>query len=83
MSRGAENILLTHADAWHILGIHHLTKEDGKMTMRTQKQTKYQINGRDSLWGDEYSLPELYDTYEEAFAKAHSRHEWVRKVEAQ
>ena len=42
---------------------------------------KYQIQGRDPMFGTEYSLPELYDTYDAAFAKAHSNHEWVRKVE--
>jgi hypothetical protein len=42
---------------------------------------KYQIHGRDDLWGGEYILPDLYDTYDEAFAKAHSNHEWVVKVE--
>jgi hypothetical protein len=42
---------------------------------------KYQIKGRDPMWGDEYALPDLYDTYEDAFAKAHSNHEWVVKVE--
>ena len=42
---------------------------------------KYQIHGEDGLMGDTYVLPELYDTYEEAFARAHSNHEWVRKVD--
>lgn len=43
--------------------------------------TKYQIHGEDSLLGHDYVLPELYDTYDEAFARAHSNHEWVGKVE--
>ena len=42
---------------------------------------KYQIHGEDSLLGQDYVLPELYDTYEEAFARAHSNHEWVVSVE--
>lgn len=43
--------------------------------------TKYQIHGEDSLLGNDYVLPELYDTYDEAFARAHSNHEWVVSVE--
>ncbi len=43
---------------------------------------KYQIHGEDETFGNgEYTRPELYDTYEEAHARAHSNREWVRKVE--
>lgn len=43
---------------------------------------KYQIHGEDHVYGNgTYVKPELYDTYEEAFACAHSSREWVRKVD--
>lgn len=41
---------------------------------------KYQIHGEDNLLGQSYTLPELYATYEEAFERAHSNNESVRKV---
>jgi hypothetical protein len=43
--------------------------------------TKYQIHGHDSLMQQDYVEPTLYDTYADAFALAHSNHEWVVKVE--
>jgi hypothetical protein len=45
--------------------------------------TKYQIHGHDSLMMQDYIEPTLYDTYEAAFALAHSNHEWVIKVETE
>lgn len=42
---------------------------------------KYQIHGWDSMFDEDYTKPTLYDTYEEAFAMAHSNREWVVKVE--
>lgn len=45
--------------------------------------TKYQIHGRDDLMGEDYVEPILYDTYDEAFAAAHSNREWVVKVEVE
>jgi hypothetical protein len=42
---------------------------------------KYQIHGRDGLMMEDYVKPTLYDTYEAAFAHAHSNHEWVVKSE--
>jgi len=41
---------------------------------------KYQIHGRDGMMMEDYINPTLYDTYEAAFAMAHSNHEWVVKV---
>lgn len=44
--------------------------------------TKYQIHGEDEVFGNgNYVLPELYDTYDEAFARANSNREWVVPVE--
>lgn len=43
--------------------------------------TKYQIHGYDSLMREDYVEPTLYDTYADAFALAHSNHEWVVQVE--
>jgi len=51
-----------------------LKKED-EMT------TKYQIHGYDKYMSEDYINATLYDTYEAAFALAHSNHEWVVKVE--
>jgi hypothetical protein len=42
---------------------------------------KYQIHGRDEMLMEDYIEPTLYDTYEAAFAMAHSNREWVVKVE--
>ena len=42
---------------------------------------KYQIHGYDKYVSGDYIEPALYDTYEAAFALAHSNHEWVVKVE--
>ena len=43
---------------------------------------KYQIQGEDHVYGNgNYIKPELYDTYEEAFAHAHTNREWVREVD--
>jgi hypothetical protein len=41
---------------------------------------KYQIHGYDNLLNEHYIKPEIYDTYEEAFARAHSRYEYVMKI---
>jgi len=43
--------------------------------------TKYQIHGYDKYMSEDYIKATLYDTYEAAFAMAHSNHEWVVKVE--
>ena len=45
--------------------------------------TQYQIKGEDRLLGETYTLPELYNTYDEAFARAHSNNEWVVKVKTE
>jgi hypothetical protein len=42
---------------------------------------KYQIHGYDKYMSKDYIEPTLYNTYEAAFAKAHSNHEWVVKSE--
>lgn len=42
---------------------------------------KYQIHGRDEMMMEDYIEPALYDTYEAAFAAAHSTREWVVKIE--
>lgn len=42
---------------------------------------KYQIHGRDEMMMEYYIEPTIYETYEEAFRKAHSNREWVVKVE--
>lgn len=43
---------------------------------------KYQIYGYDKMSVvEDYINPTLYDTYEAAFALAHSNREWVVKVE--
>ena len=42
---------------------------------------KYQIHGRDGMMMEDYIEPTLYDTYEAAFAMAHSNREWVVKIE--
>jgi hypothetical protein len=44
---------------------------------------KYQIHGYDKIWAGDYIEPALYDTFAEAFARAHSNHEWVVKVEVE
>ena len=51
---------------------------------------KYQIHGYDKYWqyrptmmSGDYIEPALYDTHAEAFARAHSNHEWVVKVEVE
>lgn len=42
---------------------------------------KYKIQGTDYETPDgTYTKPELYDTYEEAFANAHTNREWVLEV---
>ena len=44
---------------------------------------KYQIHGRDEMMMEDYVEPILYDTYEDAFKKAHSNREWVVKIEVE
>lgn len=44
---------------------------------------KYQIHGWDNIFFEDYILPTLYDTYEAAFAMAHSNREYVVKVKVE
>jgi len=42
---------------------------------------QYQIHGHDKMMDEDYILPTLYDTYDEAHAKARVNSEWVIKIE--